>query len=166
LISREDAECLQPKKAVSGQNAIRRQPLLTTGGGVCDSAFMALNKDDLTEIRTIVTEVVTTAIEKNNEAIAGMFETQSRTMDEKFSAQDERIDAKFAAQDERIDERFMLERIEIRDIIRSELAPIRERLERLETLHLVDIQSALDEIQALKTRLSALEARFNQPVTA
>ncbi|MFA4846450.1 MAG: hypothetical protein WC654_07925, partial [Patescibacteria group bacterium] len=136
---------------------------------LCDTIFMALDKNDLKEIRTIVTEVVagtvpgivtvivTKAIKKNNEAIAEMFEAQNEYIDQRFAEQDKRIDDKFTAQDERIGGRFVLERAEIRQIIQSELIDIKRQVKKLEELEIVDIQEALDEIAGLKNRLTNVE---------
>lgn len=130
---------------------------------------MALEQQDLKEIRTLVTDIVTkvvrSEITRNNESIAAMFEDQNGYIDQRFAKErshtkqliDERFTEERAHTKQLIDERFVEERVTIRSIVRIELDDIRRHVEKLEQLEIADIQEALDEIASLKKRLTTVE---------
>ena len=67
---------------------------------------------------------------------------------------------------EYVDQRFIEERSVTKQIIHEELRSIRDQLEKLEVRLNNDSGAALDEIAALKQRLSILEAKFAKLKTA
>ncbi len=70
-------------------------------------------------------------------------------VEQRFVEERQYIDAKFADQDQRLDAKFATERSYFRQMIREELADIRERLDKLDARADNDARDALVEIESL-----------------
>ncbi len=94
--------------------------------------------------------------------MAGFSKEQRGELRELFGEQvrrfDEQLDQRFTAQQTWLEARFEEERAYLRQLLKQELTDIRERLERLDKRADEDVRAALEDIAAVKKRLTRTES--------